>query len=160
MCSLCPIRNGIQRCPPVNENLRWQGPNSIYNFHHHNINEGAAVFHYVTGRIFSFSGLLSVPVSMVRTQGCRYFGRGGSEGSREGGGLRKGGSFQRWIPYIFTAWITEKPRPPPGLEERRRGGFNFIFCCPPLPSLPTHHCVTQDLVCMEFHHPFDPYLIA
>jgi hypothetical protein len=40
MCRLCPIRNVIQRCPPVKRNLRWKGPNSIYNFHHHSINEG------------------------------------------------------------------------------------------------------------------------
>jgi hypothetical protein len=55
MCRLCPIRNGIQRCPPVKENLRWKGPNSIYNFHHHN--EGAADLHYVIGTSFAFCGL-------------------------------------------------------------------------------------------------------
>jgi hypothetical protein len=45
MCWLCPIRNDIQRCTTVKENLRWKGPNSITNFHHHNIHEGAADLH-------------------------------------------------------------------------------------------------------------------
>jgi hypothetical protein len=51
--------------PPVKENLRWKGSNRIYNFHHHYINEGAVdCVHYVTGRSFAFSGLLSVAMSM------------------------------------------------------------------------------------------------
>jgi hypothetical protein len=64
ICRLCPIRNGIKRRPPVKDNLRWKGSNSISNFHHHNINEGADNLHYVTGRSVGISGLLSVPMSM------------------------------------------------------------------------------------------------
>jgi hypothetical protein len=37
-----------------------RGSNSISNFHFHNINEGPADLHYVTGRSFAFSGLLKV----------------------------------------------------------------------------------------------------
>jgi hypothetical protein len=57
-------RNGLQRWPPVKENLWW----SIYNFHHHDINDGAADLHFVTGASFAFSGLLSVPMSMFGTR--------------------------------------------------------------------------------------------
>jgi hypothetical protein len=49
----------------VKENLLWKGPNSISNFHHHKIYEGAADLHYVTGRSFAFNGLLSVRISMT-----------------------------------------------------------------------------------------------
>jgi hypothetical protein len=62
-CRLCPIWNGIQRCPPVNKILQWKGSISIFNFH--NVNEGAVDLHYVTGRSFAFSYLLSVPMSMI-----------------------------------------------------------------------------------------------
>jgi hypothetical protein len=65
MYRLCSIRNGIQRCPPIKENLRWKRSHSISKFHQHNIKEGAVdcTVHYVIGRSFAFSGLLSVPMT-------------------------------------------------------------------------------------------------
>jgi hypothetical protein len=50
LCILCPIRNGIQRCPPVKENLRWKGSNSISNFHHHNICKWGRCRLYITSQ--------------------------------------------------------------------------------------------------------------